>query len=56
MTVAGGDLVYKSLVSVFPENIGDELGTYLKLRSAGIDLKVPELRGVCQSQARQENA
>ncbi|KAK3896520.1 hypothetical protein C8A05DRAFT_39941 [Staphylotrichum tortipilum] len=49
VTVDREDLVYKSLVNVFPENIGDELGTYLKLRSAGIDLKVPELRGIVQS-------
>ncbi len=46
VTVDGEDLVYKSLVNVFEETVGDELATYLKLRSAGLGLKVPELKGL----------
>ncbi|KAL2199419.1 hypothetical protein P885DRAFT_67446 [Corynascus similis CBS 632.67] len=41
--VDGEDLVYKSLVNVSEGHIGDELATYLKLRSVGITWKVPEI-------------
>jgi len=45
VTVDGEDLVYKSLINVSERHIGDKLTTYLKLRSAGIKWKVPELKG-----------
>ncbi|KAL2139344.1 hypothetical protein VTI28DRAFT_5306 [Corynascus sepedonium] len=52
VTVDGEDLVYKSLVNVSEGNIGDELATYLKLSSVVITWKVPELKGIVQSNER----
>lgn len=45
VTVDGEDLVYKSLINVTRRHIGDELATYLRFRSAGVQWKVPELKG-----------
>jgi hypothetical protein len=47
VTVDGEDLVYKSLINVSEPTMGDELATYLKLRSAGVELRVPTLKGRC---------
>ncbi|KAK4247325.1 hypothetical protein C7999DRAFT_41384 [Corynascus novoguineensis] len=52
VTVDREDLVYKSLINVFEGHIGDELATYLKLRSASIKWKVPKLKGIVQSDER----
>ena len=45
VTVDGEDLVYKSLINVTRRHMGDELAMYLKFRSAGVQWKVPELKG-----------
>jgi len=34
-------------VILFKHAVGDELATYLKIRAAGVDLRVPELKGRC---------
>ncbi|KAL2194749.1 hypothetical protein P885DRAFT_80055 [Corynascus similis CBS 632.67] len=44
--------VILSLINVSERHIGDELATYLKLRSASIKWKVPELKGIVQSDER----
>jgi hypothetical protein len=51
VTVDGQDLIYKSLVNIFEPSIGKELATYLKLRSAGLKGKLPELKGGFRSEA-----
>ena len=45
VTLAGKEMVCKASIDVFEHAIGDELEAYLKIRSAGINLRVPELQG-----------
>ena len=41
----GEEMVCKSSIDVFKHAIGDELAAYLKIRSAEVELRVPELKG-----------
>jgi hypothetical protein len=45
VTVNGEEMVCKSSIDVFKHAIGDELAAYLKIRSAEVELRVPELKG-----------
>ncbi|KAL2128606.1 hypothetical protein VTI74DRAFT_8944 [Chaetomium olivicolor] len=45
VTVDGEEMICKS----FEHAIGEELATYVKIRSAGVELRVPELKGIVQS-------
>ncbi|KAK3299666.1 uncharacterized protein B0H64DRAFT_389253 [Chaetomium fimeti] len=49
VTVQGEDMVYKSATNVFEDAIGDELAAYLKIRTSGVELGVPELKGIVES-------
>ena len=45
VTVDGQEVVYKSLLHPFKNIMGNELETYLKLGAAGLQLKIPQLKG-----------
>ncbi len=45
VTVDGEEMVCKSSIDVFKHAIGDEPAAYLKIRSAEVELRVPELKG-----------
>jgi hypothetical protein len=47
VTVHREEMVYKSATNVSEDTIGDELAIYLKIRTAGVKLGVPELKGQC---------
>jgi len=47
VNVEGEELVCKASLDIFEYAIGDELETCMKIRSAGIRLKVPQLKGKC---------
>lgn len=45
VTVDGEQMICKSSIDVFEHAIGDELAAYLKITSAGVGLRVSELKG-----------
>lgn len=45
--VNGEEMICKASLDLFKHAVGDELATYLKIRAAGVDLMVPELKGRC---------
>jgi hypothetical protein len=48
VTVDGEEMICKASIDVFENAIGEELAAYLKIRSAGVKLDVPELKGECR--------
>ncbi len=44
-TVDGQEVVFKSLLHPFKSIVGNELAVYLKLEAAGLQLKIPQLKG-----------
>jgi hypothetical protein len=47
VTVGGEEMISKASLDLFEHAVGDELATYLKIRAAGVKLRVPELKGRC---------
>jgi hypothetical protein len=45
VTVNGEEMICKASLHLFEHVVGDELSTYLKIRAAGVRLRVPELKG-----------
>ncbi|KAL2261271.1 hypothetical protein VTK26DRAFT_4492 [Humicola hyalothermophila] len=48
--VGGEEMICKGSINVFTNPLCDELEAYVKIRSAGATLRVPELRGIVVSQ------
>ncbi|KAK3294166.1 uncharacterized protein B0H64DRAFT_181096 [Chaetomium fimeti] len=49
VTIDGEEMICKVSIDAFEYAIGDELAAYLKIRSARVKLRVPELKGIVQS-------
>ncbi|KAK4152396.1 hypothetical protein C8A00DRAFT_16297 [Chaetomidium leptoderma] len=47
--VDGEEMICKASLDLFEHAVSDELATYLKIRTAGVKLRVPDLKGVIQS-------
>jgi hypothetical protein len=45
VTVDGEEMICKTSIDIFEHPIERELETYLKVRSAGVELRIPELKG-----------
>ncbi|KAK4237704.1 hypothetical protein C8A03DRAFT_44467 [Achaetomium macrosporum] len=49
VTVDGEEMICKASIDMFHHPLDDELETYLKIRSAGAKLRIPELKGIVVS-------
>jgi hypothetical protein len=43
--VDGEEIICRASLDLFEHAVGDELATYIKIRAAGVQLRVPELKG-----------